>query len=61
MNLCEVGERLELVKKELRDVLRELAQETPPPDLGKDRARLEAALREINEIIRPMPPIHVWC
>jgi hypothetical protein len=65
MNLCEVAERLEVAKKELRARLREIEEEERESGgnaLGrKDREKLEAVLKELDEIIRPIPPIHVYC
>ena len=65
MNLCEVAERLEVAKKELRDRLRELEEEergSGGDAVGrKDREKLEAVLKELDKIIRPIPPIHIYC
>lgn len=55
MNLCEVAERLELAKKEVRELLKEL--ETEPGG----REKLEAGLRELDELIQVLPPIHNYC
>jgi hypothetical protein len=64
-NLCEVAERIEVAKKEIRDRLRELEEEereSGESAVGsKDREKLEAVLRELYEIIHPIPPVHIWC
>ena len=65
MNLCEVAERLELAKKEVRALLAELEREER--ESGGDAVgskvieKLEAGLRELDELIAPTPPIHNYC
>jgi len=58
MNLCEVAERLELAKKEVRELLRELEKQERE---SGGREKLEAGLRELDELIRVLPPIHNYC
>ena len=65
MNLCEVAERIAEAKRELRDRLRELEEEervSGGNNVGsKEKEKLEAVLRELDEIIRPIPPVHIFC
>jgi predicted phage gp36 major capsid-like protein len=64
-NLCEVAERLEVAKKEIRDRLREIEEEERESGgdaVGsKEREKLEAVLRALDELIHPIPPIHIYC
>ena len=55
INLCEVAERLELAKKEVRELLKELEGGS----IGREK--LEAGLRELDDLIVPVPPIHKYC
>jgi predicted phage gp36 major capsid-like protein len=65
MNLCEVAERIAAAKKELRDRLRELEEELRVSggntEGSKEREKLEVILEELDELLRPVPPIHIYC
>ncbi len=61
MDLGEVGHRLESAKTELSTCLTELAQEKGTitgETLSKDLQRLQLLLRNLDELIRPIPPFH---
>jgi hypothetical protein len=60
MTLCEVAERIAEAKKEIRDRLREIEQGGGTAG-SVDKEKLEAVLRGLDEVIRPIPPIHIWC
>jgi len=60
MTLCEVAERIAEAKKEIRDRLREI-EEGGGTGGNADKEKLEAVLRELDEVIKPIPPIHIWC
>jgi hypothetical protein len=61
MELSEVARTLEVVKRQISEALRELEEArgtTAPTDV---REKLETVLRELDTVIRPIPPIHIWC
>ena len=59
-SLCEVAERIAEVKKEIRDRLREI-EEGGGTGGNVDKEKLEAVLKDLDDVIRPIPPIHIWC
>jgi predicted ArsR family transcriptional regulator len=65
INLCEVAESIALAKKEVRELLEELEREERESGgsaVGsKGREKLEAGLRELNDLMQAIPPIHNYC
>ena len=59
MTLGEVAERIAQAKQEIRDRLQEI-QEGGGPGGNVDKQKLETVLKELDEVIRPIPPFHIW-
>ncbi|MBV8784091.1 MAG: hypothetical protein JOZ67_07885 [Gammaproteobacteria bacterium] len=62
MTARRAGELLDQAKKELGALLAELAQEesTIGKQVSQERAKLLAVLTKLEQIIRPIPPVHKY-